>query len=134
MSAGASVMYKLVSFTALACIVGASACAGTVRSRDVYRNETQKLLETRTDRLKSCYSEALKTDAQAAGSVTVHFVVEKKTGAVTNAKVDPDKSTAPEALVHCLLDAIAGLRLDPPDANEGQATFTYDFHPEPPSA
>ena len=114
-----------------ASLLAATACTGTARGLEAYRDDTGKLLETRNAQLQSCYSDALKTDAKLSGTVTVQFVVEKKTGTVTQPSVDQSKSTAPPALGDCVVKAIDGLTLAPPDRNEGRATFVYEFKPNP---
>lgn len=112
----------------IACV---AACAGTVRSPDAYRDDTSTLLATRSAQLQSCYSDALKSDAKLSGTVTVQFVVAKKTGTITSPSVDQSKSTAPPVLGDCVVKAIDGLTLAPPDRNEGRATFVYEFKPNP---
>lgn len=119
---------RLVAASLLA---GAAACSGTARGLEAYRADTGKLLETRSAQLKSCYDDALKTDAKLAGTVTVQFVVQKGTGVITGPAVDQTKSTAPPALGQCVVNAIDGLTLAPPDRNEGRATFVYEFTPAP---
>ena len=112
-----------------------AACSGTARGLEAYRTDTSNLLETRNAQLQSCYDDALKTDAKMAGTVTVQFVIAKKTGMIENAQVDAGKSTAPPALGQCVVKAVDGLVLAPADKNEGRATFTYEFKPgAPPSA
>lgn len=118
----------LLAASLLAC---AAACSGTARGLEAYRTDTGNLLDTRSAQIKSCYDDALKTDEKLAGTVTVQFVVEKKTGAIANAAVAPDKTTAPPALGQCVVKAVEGLVLAPPDRNEGRATFVYDFKPNP---
>jgi hypothetical protein len=112
----------------------AAGCAGTQRSSQAYRADTQKALESRSSQIKSCYDKLLAGDADAAGTVTVRFVVEKDTGAFTKATVDPAKTSAKEPLVVCVLEAVNGLKLQPPDDNEGRATFSYELQPSPSSA
>jgi hypothetical protein len=121
-------MSKIAPLTLFA-VAMVAACAGTKRSPQAYRVDTRKALETRSGQIKSCYDELLEKEPAAAGTVTVRFVVEKETGAFAKAAADPSKSTAREPLVACVLDAIHGLKLDPPDANEGQATFSYELGP-----
>lgn len=115
--------------TLLLCIVLLAACSATKRSQTMYRQDTQAVLETRSDRIASCYDKALEANPKIAGLVTVRFVVEKKTGAFVSATVDPTKSNASEALVVCMLEAVKGLALNPPDTNEGRATFVYELQP-----
>lgn len=110
-----------------------AACGGKARGTDTYRADTENMLGMRMGQLQSCYDQALANDPKLAGTVKVQFVVAKKTGVVTDAKVDP-ASTAPEPLNNCVLQALEGLKLDPPDKNEGRATFEYAFEPQPASA
>lgn len=115
--------------TLVLCAIGLLGCAGTKRSQAVYRQDTQAVLETRRDRITTCYDQALETDPKITGMVTVRFVVEKKTGTFRSTTVDPTKSNATEPLVVCVLEAMKGLTLNPPDSNEGRATFVYEFRP-----
>jgi hypothetical protein len=114
-----------------ASLAAAAACSGTARGLEAYRADTSKLLETRSAQLKSCYDDALRADDKLAGSVTVEFVVEKHTGAIARPTVDPARSSAPPVLGQCVVKAVDGLVLAPPDRNEGRATFTYEFKPTP---
>jgi hypothetical protein len=124
-------MTTLSRWFAAGAIASAAACAGTARAPEAYRDDTSKLLETRTAQLQQCYSEALKTDAGLSGTVTVQFVVAPKTGAITQPSVDHSKSTAPPVLGDCVVKAVDGLTLAPPDRHEGRATFVYEFKPNP---
>jgi hypothetical protein len=117
-----------VAASLLACT---AACSGTSRGLEAYRTDTSNLLETRSAQLRTCYDDALGTDASLAGTVTVQFVVEKHTGAVANAAVATDRTTAPPALGRCVVKAVEGLVLAPPDDHEGRATFVYEFKPNP---
>jgi hypothetical protein len=110
-------------------LIFAAACGGTSRRLEAYRTDTQRLLETRNVALKSCYDNALRSNAKLTGTVTIRFLVEKGTGAVKGASVDGAGSPPPNLLGDCVLQAIDGLKLEPPDRNEGQATFIYEFKP-----
>ena len=112
-------------------LLASAACSGTARGLEAYRSDTSTLLETRSAQLKTCYDDALKADAKLAGSVTVQFVIQKGTGAITHPMVDPTRSSAPPVLGQCVVKAVDGLTLAPPDRNEGRATFTYEFKPTP---
>lgn len=116
---------------ALVLLATLAACSGTARGLESYRADTQKLLSTRDPQLKSCYDDALKSDPKLAGTVTVQFVVAKQTGEVSGPTIVPAKSTAPKALGQCVLNAVMGLKLQPPDKNEGRASFVYEFKPAP---
>src|SRR5262245_1705550 len=124
-------MTALSRWLAAGAVASAVACGGTARGLEAYREDTSKLLETRTAQLQSCYSDALKTDAKLSGTVTVQFVVAPKTGAISQPSVDQSKSTAPPVLGDCVVKAIDGLTLAPPDRQEGRATFVYEFKPNP---
>jgi len=108
-------------------------CSFNARSAEDYASETTALLKTKEAQLKGCYDEVLKTDPKASGIVAVHFTVAPKTGEIKDATIDKDATTAPEALGQCVLDAMAGLKLEPPDAREGKASFSYDFAPNEPA-
>lgn len=123
-----------LSVLAFGALASTAACGGTARGLDAYRNDTSTLLETRNAQLQSCYEQALQTDSKIAGTVTVQFVVAKKTGVIENATVDQAKSSAPPVLGQCVVNAVNGLVLAPPDKNEGRATFTYEFKPTAPPA
>jgi hypothetical protein len=121
-------MRQAVAILTFGLVVGAAGC-GTAREADAYRADTEKLLETRGPQLKSCYDEALKADRATAGTVTLQFVVEKDSGAITQPSIVAGKSTAPASLGQCLIKAVEGLKLEPGDRNEGRATFVYEFKP-----
>lgn len=111
--------------------VATAACSGTARGLETYRTDTQQLLSSRDAQIKSCYDDALKADGKLAGTVAIHFVVEKKTGELSGATIDPTRSTASKPLGDCVLTAVKGLKLVPPDKNEGRATFVYEFKATP---
>lgn len=123
-------MKKLVL---LAAMLGVGAC-GAARTMDAYRADTQKMLDTRQGDIQTCYQSVLAKNASATGTVTVDFTVEKKTGAITNAQIDTAKTTAPKEVGDCVLQGVANLKLDPGDKNEGKASFSYEFKPQPAGA
>lgn len=104
-------------------------CQFHARSAEDYSQATKELIKTRKDQIKSCYDEVLKVDPEAGGVVTVNFKVQPKTGELTDIQVDEAGSTAPESLHPCIVDAMNGLALDPPDERTGVASFTYEFSP-----
>jgi TonB family protein len=101
-------------------------CEFHARSPEDYRKATREVLETRNAQIQGCYDEALKTDKGAEGRVIVRFTVEAKTGTIKDASVQPE-STAPEALGQCIVQALDGLALQPPDQRVGDATFAWEF-------
>ncbi len=123
-------MNKLVFITAV-CASSSIGCSFAARSPDMYRDDTAKLLAEKSGDIKSCYDGILKSDKGASGTVVVHFIVAEDTGVIQNVKADGAKSTAPEAVQSCVVDAIGGLKLKPPDARKGDATFTWEFEIAP---
>src|SRR5262245_4584412 len=105
-------------------------CSATVRDANAYRDATRALLEAKNPDIKSCYDSALSSNAATSGSVVVNFKVEAETGKVVEPKIDAAKSTAPASLQQCVLRAVAGVALEPPDSNEGHATFQWEFKPK----
>jgi hypothetical protein len=120
-------MRLIVTHCLPALLLGATACQFHARGPEDYEAETRALLETKNAELKSCYDQVLSQDKMAQGRVGVRFSVEPETGNIVNATVDPALTTAPEPLHQCVLNALNGLQLVPPDAREGQATFVFDF-------
>jgi hypothetical protein len=120
-------MNHRISLLLLLALSGSSACA--LRSPEMYRDDTRKLLSTKQPVLAACYDAELQTHADAAGKVIVHFTVERDTGRVLNPKIDDLLSTPNRTLRGCVLDAMRGLLLAPPDDRNGDATFTWEFKP-----
>jgi hypothetical protein len=123
-------MTRLQSLLALGAM-GAIGCAGNLAERDAnkYRDDSRALLASKAPAVKSCYDGALKTDAKVSGTVVVSFKVQPETGRIVEARLDDQKTTAPDPLGRCVLQAMQNLKLDPPDTNEGQATFAWEFKP-----
>lgn len=117
----------LVIVASLATLAG---CA--YRSPEMYRDDTTKSLQTKSEEIRMCYDGVLKSTPTAAGTVTVNFEVETEEGKITNVQVDKAKSTAPDAVGECVTKAITGLVVPPPDKKTGQATYTWDFSAPPP--
>lgn len=118
---------KTISLCVLGLVAGVTGCSFAARSPDMYRDDTQALLETKSPQIKSCYDEALKTNKDLQGRVTVKMLVEHDTGNVSNVAADPAGTTAPEALTKCVVDSLQGLVLAPPDKRDGDASFVYEF-------
>jgi hypothetical protein len=118
----------------LALAVAAVGCSVAARDANMYAQDTQKVLESRNGAIKACYDQQLKTDKSVAGTVTVKFTVKTETGDLTDIKVDPAGTTAPEALSQCVVTSIQGLKLTPPDSQEGLATYSWSFQVGAPAA
>ena len=102
-------------------------CSFHARDADSYRKATRELLETRNPDIKGCYDAELKQNPAAAGTVLVKFNVQKESGKLINIAVAEGSSSAPASLQQCVVKAIDGLALDPPDEREGDATFQWEF-------
>ena len=55
------------------------------------------------------------------------FQIEEETGKLVAPAVVPAQTTAPSPLTECVLRSLDGAVLAPPDARDGEATFTWDF-------
>ncbi len=100
-------------------------CQFDARSPEQYRDATAKAIAAHNDDLRSCYDTAQKAEPGAAGTVTVRFKVKADTGKFVDAKVVG--GTAPDAVKQCVLKALDGLALTPPDKRDGDATFVWEF-------
>lgn len=129
-------MRKLIAFgIVLGLSTGALGCRFIKRSKQKYRDDTTALLQNGNASLKSCYDDVLKNDSSANGSVVVMFKVKDETGKIFDVKVDEANSTAPKPVQDCVSQSLAGSApLDPPDAVEGHATYTYEFEIAPQKA
>jgi hypothetical protein len=114
-----------ILLTIMACAL--PGCSFHARSPAEYRDATAALLATKAGDVTACYDAALKTTPGLAGTVTVHFKVEKKTGKLTDVQATTGDAAAPSPLSDCVVKAVDGLALDPPDARNGDATFQYSF-------
>ena len=123
---------KSLSF-ALLCLVAFSSvgCSFHARSAEDYRKDTRSLLESRNSDIKGCYDAALKADPKVSGVVVVKFKVEAETGNIVNPQSVAGRTSAPESLTQCVVNAINGLSLQPPDARDGDAEYTWEFEVNP---
>jgi hypothetical protein len=60
------------------------------------------------------------------------MTVEKDTGVIKDVKLDKKASEANKHLRLCVINALSGLKIDPPDARDGHATFTWNFEAKKP--
>jgi hypothetical protein len=128
-------MRNLVAIGLLAGLAASSmGCRFIARGPDKYRDDTRALLESNSSSLKACYDGIIAGDKAAVGTVTVKFTVALETGAIQDVRVDETNSTAPAGVQDCVTNSIQGLALDPPDARDGKATFTYEFEVAPQAA
>ncbi|MGD8858926.1 MAG: AgmX/PglI C-terminal domain-containing protein [Myxococcales bacterium] len=102
-------------------------CSFHARDPNAYREATRKVLETRSGEVRACYDAALEKNEKVAGEVVVKLTVEADTGKIKNPKIVEDDTTAPAELSECIVGQLDGLAIDPPDARQGNATFTWRF-------
>jgi hypothetical protein len=122
--------FSLLTIAACALSLG---CTFIARGPEDYKVDTRGVLETQNRAIKECYDVELATNPASEGTVVVTFIVEKKTGKIMNAAVDEAQTKASPVLSQCVVSAIDGLQLDPPDQREGQATFSYRFKANKPA-
>jgi len=113
-----------LSVLSLASLAG---CSFAARSPEMYRDDTAKLLDTKSGEIKACYDNVLKATPGVGGKVTVKFELAEETGKIQNVIVDKPTTTAPDAVSDCVKKSIEGLAINPPDKRLGQATFVYEF-------
>lgn len=106
------------------------ACGGFARTPEQWTEDTYKLLESKSGDVQTCYNDALKKNPLLEGKVTVDFIVHNRTGQVAKVRVDANKTTAADPARKCVVNAVEDLKLGPPDANTGKATFTWEFKRE----
>lgn len=102
-------------------------CKFIARGPDQYRDDTRAALEAKLPEVKACYDNLLKGDKNTAGAVKVKFTVKCETGVVESVSVDQNGSSAPQPLQDCVTNSLQSVVLDPADARDGHATFTYEF-------
>ena len=102
-------------------------CSAAIRSPEMYRDDTTKVLESKHADIRACYDTVLKGTPGVGGKVTVNFEVETEGGKIRNVVVDKANSTAPDAVGECVKKNIEGLAIAPPDSRLGQATYVYEF-------
>jgi hypothetical protein len=111
--------------------LAALGCNGAIRIGDAYRDDTAKLLAAQANpRIHDCFDSMVKTTPgpkSLQGTTTVHFIVAKDTGLITNVSIIPESTTAQPPVAQCVVSALNGLKLDPPDGVDGDATFAWDF-------
>lgn len=123
---------SIITRGALLSALSLSACSFHARDAESYRKVTREVLETRNSDIKSCYDKALEKDPKTDGTVVVTMTVEKDTGIIKDVKVDKEASKGDKGLRACVVDALSGLKIDPPDARDGKATFTWKFEAKQP--
>jgi len=102
-------------------------CKFIARGPDQYREDTRNALQSKLPEVKACYDNLLKADKTTAGAVKVKFTVKCETGVIESIAVDQNGSSAPPALQECVTRSMQNVVLDPADARDGHATFTYEF-------
>lgn len=118
------------TFAALA-LLSSVAVGCAYRSPEMWREDTNKVLEAKNNDIRVCYDEHLKKAPGTGGKVTVTFEVETEGGKIQNVQVDPAGTTAPPELGECVKRNIEGLVISPPDRRVGQATYVYEFSQPP---
>lgn len=123
---------SIITAGALLSALSLSACSFHARDAESYRKVTREVLETRNADIKSCYDKALEKDPKLEGTVVITMTVEKDTGVIKDIKLDKKASEGNKHLRLCVLEALHDLKIDPPDAREGHATFTWNFEAKQP--
>jgi hypothetical protein len=118
---------KNLSTLASIALLSTVAVGCAYRSPEMWRDDTNKVLEAKNNDIKTCYDAYLKGAPGAGGKVTVKFEVETEGGKIQNVQVDKAGTTAPPEVGECVKKNIEGLVINPPDRRVGQATYVYEF-------
>ncbi len=120
-------------FTSATLILGLAAPTGCIkwmRDPEYYGEQLSELIEAREDKFKACYDRYLaEVDETAKGTLVARFVVEADTGRLTEIAVVAEQTTVPEGLAACVTDELSSLKLEPADAKDGHASYTWEFAP-----
>lgn len=129
-----SVMAYASIFVSFAGLAFGAGCAGQLRKPDEYRDDVAAVLATRAERVKACWDAELVRNPAAYGRVVLGFRVAKKTGAFE--RIDPirERTTASDTVTMCVVAAVSGLTIEPPDVREADATFEWSFRAPAPVA
>lgn len=117
---------SVLTFSSLV-VLGSFAVGCAYRSPEMWRDDTNKVLEAKNNDIRTCYDSFLKGSPRAGGKVTVKFEVETEGGKIQNVTVDKAGTTAPPELGECVKKNIEGLVISPPDRRVGQGTYVYEF-------
>ncbi len=112
----------------------ATACGGYTRTPEQWTEDTRQMLDAQSEFIRTCYNRELKQNPKLEGNVTVKFLVENGSGRVKRVKIDDSGTTAGDPVRKCVMENIKDLRIKPPDANDGRATFTWEFKATIPAA
>jgi hypothetical protein len=124
-------MNKILLTLAVLAPLASVACGGAVRVGDAYRDDTAKMLQAQANpKIQGCFAGLVRSTpnpAGLAGATTVQFTVAKETGLVTNPSIVAASTTTQDPVNQCVLAALNGAKLDPPDNVDGMATFAWQF-------
>jgi hypothetical protein len=124
-------MKKILATLAVLAPLASVACGGAIRAGDAYRDDTVKLVQAQANpRIQQCFQALVRSvpaPKSLEGTTTVSFVVAPDTGIVGSPAIVPGATTTQDPVNQCVLASLAGLKLDPPDTVEGDATFAWQF-------
>lgn len=101
------------------------ACASSGFSKTV-RSDVQSQISSIQSDLASCYSDALKRDRKAQGTVVVSFIAKSGTGKFEDVKVIRSDINDP-ALQECVVGKVSGLALVTPVKNQVAIEYPLAF-------
>jgi hypothetical protein len=104
-----------------------AACGGTGMGADTRADITARMTSAQQP-LASCYQAALKTNRKLQGMIVLAFVAVPQTGQFQDVTVTRDELGDPEVL-KCVVDEIAKLKLDKPQASRVSISYPIRFAP-----
>lgn len=95
------------------------------------REDIQTAVQAKRDQARACYDSAQKATPTLEGDIAIAWVIDPS-GAVTDPKVEPSKTTIQDAkLGECIIGVIKTLKF-PASAKgmETRANYPFNFHPK----
>lgn len=87
------------------------------------KDSVARVFSRRKGAIKHCYENALRTDGNLKGKVTIRFTI-GPAGRITNISATGN-TTGNSQVADCIVEKVQGWRFDPPDG--GSVTFSYPF-------
>jgi len=87
------------------------------------KDSVARVFSRRKGAIKHCYENALRTDGNLKGKVTIRFTI-GPAGRITSISASGN-TTGNSQIADCIVEKVQGWRFDPPDG--GSVTFSYPF-------
>jgi hypothetical protein len=120
-------MIALTRTTGVVLLLVLCACSFVARGPTQYREDVDTLIDQRTPQITQCYADHIGGDPPMVGNLVLDLTVSRHTGEVGQVVVVESETTVSDEMAECVQLALVGLRLEPPDWRDGQATYRWVF-------